>query len=130
MQLMPETANKFGMDSLSSPSQQINAGVRFLKWLNEQLPPEITNPRERIHFILASYNVGLGKVLSARERASKYGKDPNRWFGNVGYYLTRRSLKDPTLSDTLIELSLNDGAARFVDDIVERYYHYRNNIPE
>ncbi|MCX6244994.1 MAG: transglycosylase SLT domain-containing protein [Bacteroidetes bacterium] len=131
MQLMPETANKFGMDSLSSPSTQIAAGVRFLKWLNEQLPGEITNPRERIHFILASYNVGLGKVLSARERASQYGKDPNRWYGNVGYYLTRRSLKDPNPPpDSTFEFSMNEGAARFVDDIVERYYHYRNNIPE
>ena len=131
MQLMPETASKFGMDSLSSPAQQLAAGVKFIQWLNEQLPAEITDPRERIHFILAAYNVGLGKVLSARERASQYGKDPNRWYGNVGYYLTRRSLKDPNPSpDSSFELSMNSGAVRFVDNILERYYHYKNNIPE
>jgi membrane-bound lytic murein transglycosylase F len=131
MQLMPETANKFGMDSMSTPSQQLAAGVKFLKWLDEQLPSEVSDPLERIHFILASYNVGLGKVLSARKRASQYGKDPNRWYGNVGYYLTRKSMKDPNPPpDSSFDISMNAGAARFVDDILERYYHYKNNIPE
>jgi membrane-bound lytic murein transglycosylase F len=131
MQLMPETAGKFGMDSLSSPAQQLAAGVRFIKWLDEQLPPEINDPKERIRFILASYNVGLGRVLSARERAAQYGKDPNRWNGHVNYYLTRRSLKDPNPPpDTVVDFSENGGAVRFVEDILERYQHYRNNIPE
>jgi len=131
MQLMPETANKFGMDSISTPAQQLAAGVKFLKWLDSQLSSEIPDPRERINFILAAYNVGLGKVLSARERATKYGKNPNKWNGNVGYYLTSRSLKDPKPStDSAIDQSMYAGAGRFVNDILERYQHYRNNIPE
>ena len=131
MQLMPETANKFGMDSISTPAQQLAAGVKFLKWLDTQLSSEIPDPKERINFILAAYNVGLGKVLSARERAVKYGKNPNKWIGNVGYYLTRRSLKDPKFStDSAIDQSLYAGAGRFVEDVLERYQHYRNNIPE
>jgi membrane-bound lytic murein transglycosylase F len=128
---MPETASKFGMDSVSTPAQQLLAGVRFLKWLDNQLSSEIPDPRERINFILAAYNVGLGKVLMARERASRYGKNPNLWNGNVGYYLTRRSLKDPDLPpDSAIEISMYAGAGRFVDDIIDRYQHYRNIIPE
>jgi len=77
MQLMPETANKFGMNNVSTPKQQLSAGVKFLKWLDSQLSTEISDPNERINFILAAYNVGLGKVLAARERAVKYGKNPN-----------------------------------------------------
>ncbi|MCX6246527.1 MAG: transglycosylase SLT domain-containing protein [Bacteroidetes bacterium] len=131
MQLMPETASKFGMDSISTPAQQLSAGVKFLKWIDDQLSTEIQDPRERINFILAAYNVGLGKVLSARERAIKYGKDPNKWNGNAGYYLTRRSLKDPNLpADSVTDLAADGGAGRFVEDILERYQHYRNNIPE
>jgi membrane-bound lytic murein transglycosylase F len=131
MQLMPVTASKFGMDSISTPAQQLSAGVKFLKWINSQLLAEIPNPRERINFILAAYNVGLGKVLSARERAEKYGKNPNKWNGNVGYYITRRSFKDPKLSsDSTNDLLMYGGAGRFVSEILERYQHYRNNIPE
>jgi membrane-bound lytic murein transglycosylase F len=131
MQMMPVTANKFGMDSLSTPTQQLSAGVKFLKWLDKQLSDEIPDPRERINFILAAYNVGLGKVLSARERAIKYGRNPNKWNGNVGYYMTRRSIKDPNPStDSNTDLNVYAGAGRFVEDILTRYQHYRNNIPE
>ena len=129
MQLMPETAVKMGMDSVASPAQQLAAGVRYIKHLDEQLPPEITNPTDRIKFILASYNIGIGRVLQAREKAEKYGKDPNRWDGNVEYYLLSRSTKDPyakndTVSENLAVYSMEG----FVDDIIGRYYHYKNNV--
>ncbi|MEI7982781.1 MAG: transglycosylase SLT domain-containing protein, partial [Bacteroidota bacterium] len=131
MQLMPETAMKMGMDSISTPIQQLNAGVRYIQHLDEQLPEEITNPIDRIKFILAAYNVGIGRVLLAREKAGKYGKDPNRWDANVAYYLLRRSKIDPySKNDTLFGSSSDYAVEGFVDDIITRYYHYRNNIPQ
>lgn len=131
MQLMPETAEKFGMDSLAKPSVQIKAGVKYIAYLDRQLPLEITDPRERINFILASYNVGIGRVLAAREKALAYGKDKNKWLGNVDYYLTRRSKKDPNLqSDTAAGLVPYDASGGFVADILERYHHYKNLIPQ
>jgi membrane-bound lytic murein transglycosylase F len=131
MQLRPETAGKFGMDSLSTPSKQIAAGIRYLGWIDHQLPQEIKDPRERINFILASYNVGLGRVLSAREKAFKYGRDKNKWNGNVDYYLTRRSKKDPNPQpDTIAGLLPYEASGGFVDNILERYYHYKNIIPQ
>ena len=131
MQLMPETAEKFGMDSSSAPSAQILAGVKYIEWIDRQLPAEIYDPREKINFILASYNVGIGRVLSAREKAGKYGKDKNRWIGNVDYYLTRKSKKEPgQLQDTVPGLLLYSASGGFVADILERYQHYRNLIPQ
>jgi membrane-bound lytic murein transglycosylase F len=129
MQLMPETADKFGMNPNSSPAQQLAAGVKFLKWLDNQLSSGITDPKERISFILGAYNVGIGRVLAAREKAAKYGKDPSKWNNNVGYYLTRKSIKNPDPPDSA-DLSSPTGAGRFVEDILERYQDYRNNIPE
>jgi len=35
MQLMPETALKMGMDSVSTPVQQLAAGVRYIKHLDD-----------------------------------------------------------------------------------------------
>jgi len=130
MQLMPETAKRFGMDSLSTPSTQIAAGVRYLGYLDRQLPDEIKDPRERINFILASYNVGIGRVLSAREKAFKYGRDKNKWNDNVDYYLTRRSKKDPNPQpDTIVGLLPYEASGGFIDNILERYQHYKNIIP-
>jgi membrane-bound lytic murein transglycosylase F len=129
MQLMPETAAKFGIDSAATPARQIAGGVKYLQFIDKQLPEEITNPIERIYFVLASYNVGIGKVLAAREKAEKFGKDKNRWNGNVDYYLLRRSKKDPVAkTDTLDSYPVDYKTEGFVDDIVTRYYHYKNLI--
>jgi membrane-bound lytic murein transglycosylase F len=129
MQLMPATAAKFGIDSGSTPARQIAGGVKYLKYLDQQLPDEITNPVERIYFVLASYNVGLGRVMGARAKAEKFGRDKNRWNGHVDYYLLHRSKKDPVARpDTTGNLPVDYRMEGFVDDIVTRYYHYRNLI--
>ncbi len=129
MQLMPETALKFGIDSLATPARQIAGGVKYLRYLDKQLPEDILDPRERVYFVLASYNVGIGRVMAAREKAEKYGKNKNKWNRHVDYYLLRRSKKDPQLkSDSLEVFPVDYKTEGFVDDIVTRFYHYRNLI--
>jgi membrane-bound lytic murein transglycosylase F len=130
MQLIPETAEKMGLDSAAGPYGQIAAGIRYLKWIDKQLPDSISDPRERVCFILAAYNIGIGKVLSLREKARIYGKDPNRWNGNVEYYLLKRSRKDPyAKGDSLAEFPVDYNLNGYVGDILSRYFHYRNLIP-
>jgi membrane-bound lytic murein transglycosylase F len=130
MQLMPQIAGEFGMDSNSSASAQISAGVKYIRWLDRQLPDEILNPAERVNFILAAYNVGIGRIMSARERAEKYGKDPNRWKNSVDYYLTHKSKKEPIEKTDTGRYGMpvleTEG---YVSEILERYYHYRNIYP-
>jgi len=131
MQLMPETAEKFGADSLSPPGEQIAAGVKYIRYLAHNLPSGITDPRERIHFLLASYNVGIGRILTAREKAKKFGRDPNIWNGHVDYFLLRKSKKNPYIkADSLDFMPADYKMEGFVDDIMNRYMHYKNIIPE
>ncbi|MBN1198016.1 MAG: transglycosylase SLT domain-containing protein [Bacteroidales bacterium] len=131
MQMIPETAEIYGLDTASNISQQIMAGVKYLKWIDRQLPPDIKDPRERASFILAAYNLGIGRVLSLRKKAEAYGKDPNVWHGNVEYYLLRRSGSDPYgYADTLKEFPVNYSMDGYVDGILNRYYHYLNLLPD
>ncbi len=131
MQLMPEIAAKYGADSTSTPGQQIAAGVKYIRYLEKNLPAEITHPRERIHFLLAAYNVGIGRILAAREKAKKFGRDPNTWNGHVDYYLLRKSKKDPYFqADTSSFIPVDYKMEGFVDDIMNRYQHYKNIIPQ
>lgn len=131
MQMVPETAEIYGLDTASSVSHQIMAGVKYLKWIDRQLPPEIRDPKERASFILAAYNVGIGRVLALRKRAEEFGKDPNKWHGNVEYYLLRRSESDPfAYADTLREFPVNYAMDGYVDGIINRYYHYLNLLPD
>jgi len=131
MQLMPEIVTKYGLDSLSSPAQQIAAGVKYIHYIDGQLPEDIFDPIERIRFVLAAYNVGINRILAAREKAKTYGRNPNRWNGHVDYYLLRRSKKDPNFkTDTSALFPVDYKMEGFVDDIINRYYHYKNLIPE
>lgn len=53
-------------------------------------PQRAAREEERIRFILAAYNVGLGHVEDARRLAEKFGDDPGDW-DDVAYWLVRKS---------------------------------------
>lgn len=129
MQLMPSTAEKFGVDSLSPPEENIKAGVKFIKWLDNQFQDLIPDERERMKFVLASYNVGIAHVFDAMRLAEKYGKDPTIWDDNVDYYLLNKS-NPKYYKDTVVYYGYARGEEpyNFVTEILERYDHYRNVI--
>ncbi len=127
MQLMPTTAQRYGVDSLSPPLQNINAGVQYILWLNGILTDKISDPVERQKFVIASYNVGLGHILDARRLAKKNGKDPNVWNDNVDFYLLNKS--DPTYyRDPVVKYGYCRGQEtyKYVAEIFDRYNHYKN----
>ena len=114
---------------LSAPKDQIRAGLQFLKWLDEQLPLEITDPEERLRFVLAAYNVGIAHIYDARRLAEKHGKDPNIWTGNVDYFILNKS--DPTYyRDSVVKYGYARGEEtyQFVEEIFERYELYKKVI--
>ncbi len=131
MQLMPNTARRFGVRDITDPEENIRAGVRYIAWLDEILMDRIPEREERIKFILASYNVGLGHILDARALARKHGRDPDRWTDNVDYYVLNKSNPDYFL-DPVVRHGYARGFEpyRYVGEILNRYEHYRNIVTE
>lgn len=131
MQLMPVVMEQFGIDSTASPEEQIRIGGRFLHYLHRQVPESISDSTERIKFILASYNAGIGHVLDARRLAEKYNKDPDIWTDHVDFFMLNKSrpafYRDPVV---YYGYARGDETYRFVIDILDRYEHYRNLLPE
>lgn len=127
MQLMPETADRFGVQSITSPSENIRAGIQFLQWLDERMKPRVEDPAERLKFVLASYNVGIGHVLDAMLLAEKNGKNPQIWDDNVDYYILNKS-NPKYYNDPVVKFGYCRGEEPFnyVKEILERYEHYRN----
>ena len=82
MQVLPATAQRFGISDLDSPEGSILAGVRMLGWLYERMQSDLPVP-DRTWFSLAAYNAGLGHLIDARKLAGELGLDPDRWFDNV-----------------------------------------------
>lgn len=131
MQLMPGTANYFGVSRASSPEMHIKAGCRFLDYLDRQFEDEMPDENERRKFVLASYNCGIGHVRDARRLAEKYGKNPNIWDTQVDSMLLWKS--DPKYYlDPVVKYGYCRGQEPFdyVKEIMNRYEHYKNVITE
>jgi membrane-bound lytic murein transglycosylase F len=129
MQLMPVTAKSYGITVDSSPEEQIRAGASFIKWLDERLDDIVTDPEERIKFILASYNIGLGHIQDARRLAELFDSDPNIWFDSVDKWLLKKS-EPEYYTNHVVRYGFARGIEtyNFVKDILERYEHYKNIV--
>ena len=129
MQLMPRTANEFGAFDLDDPRQSIKAGVGYLKFLDRYWIKRIPDRNERLKFILASYNVGLSHVIDARRLAEKYGRDPQLWYDNVEFYLSRKSeplfYRDPVVTAGYCKC---EEPINYVRDVLDRYEEYKIHI--
>ncbi|SEL13340.1 membrane-bound lytic murein transglycosylase MltF [Halomonas daqiaonensis] len=78
MMLTQNTAKSLGVDNRLDPAAAIDGGARYLADRHERLPDDIPEP-DRTYLALASYNIGRGHVLDARELARELGKNPDSW---------------------------------------------------
>ena len=129
MQLMPATAERFGITNVSSSSENIRGGTRFIAWLDKQLESSVPDSLERVKFVLASYNVGLGHVLDAIRLAEKNGKDSSVWDGNVDYFLLHKS-NPKFYRDSVVRYGYCRGLEpyNYVADVMARYKEYQKVI--
>lgn len=130
MQVMPMTGRNFNIDITASPSNNILAGTTYLNWLKSIFDSKVTDPEERVKFILASYNAGPGHVLDAMKLAEKNGMNPQKWDGSVAVWLLKKS-EPRYFTDSVVKNGYFKGteSVNFVSEVLERYDHYRNIIP-
>ena len=131
MQIMPATGKIFGVDITSSPENNLKAGILYINWLHSIFDPKIADEKERINFILAAYNAGPGHVLDAMKLAEKNGMNPQKWNGSVAKWLLKKS--DPQYyNDIVVRNGYFSGteSVNFVSQILERFEHYKNIIPD
>ncbi len=126
MQLMPVVMEKYGIDYDATPEEQLEAGGKLISYLNECLEHKVTDSTERVKFVLAAYNSGLGHVFDAQRLATKYGKYPDVWDDNVDYFILNKS-KLQYYNDTCCKAGYLRGTEtyRFVEEVLDRYYQYR-----
>lgn len=129
MQLMPETAKHYGVKDPRDPIQSLNAGMKYLLWLDNYWKNTIPDKQERIKFVLASYNIGFGHIEDAMRLAEKYGANPKIWNDNVEKYLLLKS-KKKYYTDPVVRNGYSDGreTVKYIREIFERYYHYKQFI--
>lgn len=65
MQLMPATARRFGVTDIYHPKQNIDAGVKYMRWLLDKFGGDVV-------LALAGYNAGEGAVMKYGYRVPPY----------------------------------------------------------
>lgn len=129
MQLMPSTAEKFGVDSASVdiPEPNIRAAVKYIGRV-EDCFKYIENRDERTKFVLAGYNAGVGHVRDAMALAEKHGKCPDKW-SDVCVFVLLKS-KPEFFNDPVVQHGYLRGVetTNFVDEVMLRYHEYNELI--
>ena len=132
MQLMPHTAKVMGVPEgkEQNPEESVKAATKYLKQISRSFS-RIEDSDEKIKFVLASYNAGLGHIFDAMALAEKYGKDKYKWDGNVADYVLLKS-NEEYYTDPVCRNGYFRGREtfNFVKDILSRTETYKQKIKE
>jgi hypothetical protein len=100
MQLMPATAVRFGVTNIYEPKQNIDAGVKYMRWLLDKFGGDV-------ELALAGYNAGEGAVM-------KYGYQipPYRETQEYVRRITARynSISNPNIAKTVRKVTNTQAA--------------------
>ena len=130
MQIMPSTASRLGLSrsDVFNPERNIEAAARYLVILNDAFS-DIHSRQERINFVLAAYNGGVGHVRDAMALTSKDGRNPQRW-SDVDVYILKLAqpqfYRDPVVKYGYLRGSETSG---YVRQIQARWASYRGAAP-
>ena len=130
LQLMPPTARQFGVTDVYDPEDNVAGAVRFIQWLENYWDDKILDERERLRFVLASYNTGHGHVEDARRLTAKHGGDDTVW-EEVAYWLLQKS-KAEVYNDPVVKYGFSRGLepVTYVALILERFEHYQQFVTD
>ena len=130
MQLMPRTARAMGVPEgkEQNPEESVKAAAKYLK-LTARSFSKIEDPNERIKFVLAAYNGGMGHVFDAMALAEKYGKNKYVWDNNVADFILLKS-NEEYFNDPVCRNGYFRGIEtfNFVKEILARAEVYKQKI--
>ncbi len=121
MQMMPATGKAFGATNLLDPEQSIEAGVKYLEYIQKMMRKRFKSPIEVRKFTIAAYNAGETRILSRLDTLDKAGIFCQSW-SDFTEILQRDStlLKNFKASETI----------RYVDRIYQYYWAFNKIFKE
>jgi hypothetical protein len=105
MQLMPSTAERFGVLDPFNPRQNITGGVKYLKWLHSYFEGDLTK-------VVAAYNAGEGAVN--RHKGIPPFRETQAYVPKVLDLYRRKAVQpDPKLAGSMALLQKGQGGFKF-----------------
>ena len=132
MQLMPRTARLMGIPEgkEQNPEESVKAATKYLAQIARSFN-KVTNPEEKMKFVLGAYNAGIGHVFDAMALAEKYGKNKYIWDENVASFILLKS-NEEYFNDPVCKNGYFRGREtyNFVKDILGRAEMYKQKIKD
>lgn len=100
MQLMPATARRFGVTKIYDPQQNIEAGIRYMRWLINTFNGDIA-------LALAGYNAGEGAVMKYGWQIPPY-RETQEYVRRIS--ARYNSIKNPNVALTATKISKSEVA--------------------
>ncbi len=95
MQLMPATAIRFGVTDIYNPKQNIEAGIKYMRWLLDKFGGDMS-------LALAGYNAGEGAVMKYGNQIPPY-RETQEYVRRIS--LRYNSITNPNLAKVVRKVS-------------------------
>ena len=95
MQLMPATAIRFGVTDIYNPKQNIEAGIKYMRWLLDKFGGDMS-------LALAGYNAGEGAVMKYGNQIPPY-RETQEYVRRISARYT--AITNPNLAKTVRKVS-------------------------
>ncbi len=121
MQVMPATAEHYGIHDLLNPEKNLKAGTKHLRRLQNMFADTDMDQLEKIKFTLAAYNAGEGRIADCRRFAESMEADSRSWDEIVKIIPLMR--EDSILEEESVKLGKFQGyeTIAYVDNIMNLY---------
>ncbi len=130
MQMMPETAKRFGVEDALDPDSNIRAGAAYLKFLERKFRNYGDNRTEHYKYILAAYNAGEGRILDCIRFAGLKGVDVSYW-QNIVNLIPEMSDPEAEFIDSLrFGIFKGQETIRYVESVIDIYNNFCRICPD
>jgi soluble lytic murein transglycosylase-like protein len=104
MQLMPDTAKRFGAKNIYNPKQNIKAGVKYMRWLLDRFGGDV-------RLALAGYNAGEGAVRKYGNKIPPY-RETRSYVARIMAHYEQITNQISTQADTKTNDKTNETVAK------------------
>lgn len=134
MQIMPRIGRSFGIEpiELYDPATNIHTSIRHYRDIERMLRlPRNISERDRMSFILASYNGGIGRVFDAQRLTRYEGGNIHKWSEVVPNLLRLRHEEGYTHEVVRFgSFTTAYYTVRYVRDVLKKYDEYLDRTAE
>lgn len=125
MQIMPTTAEYYGLSDTSSVEEQIQVGIKYLSYLYKTYS-KLNSEEDRLYVTAAAYNAGIGHIQDAMALSTKYETDSVNTWPIVFKYLGLKSQRE-YYNDPVVRCGYYPGghSIKYATEVMDRYFAYK-----